>query len=211
MGWGIARAAVTFHGLTVDAKLRFVHVRLGAPAGRLQALADFYRRQLGIDLPFQSADRFRFAIGETAIEFVAGSGHPFYHFALLVPGNRFNEAFRWAGERTQLQPDSDSAEMLFDFDNWDAEACYFHDPAGNIVELIAHRGVDETAAQGAFRPTELAGLSELGLVGDPRAMAERLAHELALELWDGTVQEPGRLAFVGEPARTLMLSPPGRG
>jgi len=28
---------------------------------------------------------------------------------------------------------------------WDAQACYFHDPAGNIVEFIAHRGLAEVA------------------------------------------------------------------
>lgn len=195
----------------MDAKLRFAHVRLEAPDDRFQALTNFYGRELGIDLAVPSADRFSFAIGETAIEFVTGRGEPFYHFALLVPGDRFDEAFEWAGGRTELQPDPGSGEILFDFDNWGAKACYFNDPAGNIVELIAHRGVDETGAQGEFRPTELVGLSELGLVGDRVAMAGRLAKQLGLELWDGTVEEPGRLAFVGEPARTLILSPSGRG
>jgi len=28
---------------------------------------------------------------------------------------------------------------VFDFENWDARAVYFLDPAGSIVELIAHR------------------------------------------------------------------------
>jgi catechol 2,3-dioxygenase-like lactoylglutathione lyase family enzyme len=191
--------------------VRFVHVRLGAPARCFQALADFYGRELGIDLAMCSTDRLSFAIGETAIEFVAGSGEPFYHFALLVPGNRFDEALEWASVRTEPLPDPESGEILFDFDNWGAHACYFQDPAGNIVELIAHRGIGETGAHGAFRPTELVGLSELGLVGDPLAMAGRLAEQLALVLWHGTVEEPGRLAFMGERARTLLLSPPGRG
>jgi hypothetical protein len=34
---------------------------------------------------------------------------------------------------------------------------------------------------------------------------------MELGLWDGTVDEPGRLAFVAEKARTLILSPVGRG
>ena len=42
-------------------------------------------------------------------------------------------------------------------------------------------------------------------------MASALQRELGLELWDGTVEAEGRLAFVGEPARTLILSPPNRG
>jgi catechol 2,3-dioxygenase-like lactoylglutathione lyase family enzyme len=191
--------------------MRFLHVRLEAPAPRLSALADFYGRALGIELATDTADRFSFAAGETAIEFAAGAGQPFYHFALLAPGNRFAAALEWAAARTQLLPDPESGEIVFDFENWQACACYFHDPAGNIVELIAHRGVDETRSSGAFQPSELAGVSELGIVGDPRAMAARLAEELALEVWDGTLEERDRLAFVGEKARTLILSPPGRG
>lgn len=175
----------------------------------LSALANFYGGQLGLDL-VPSADRLSLTIGETSIEFVAESGEPCYHFALLVPGNRFDEALEWANARTKLLPDPESGEIIFDFDNWSAYACYFRDPAGNIVELIAHRGVEETTAQGGFRSSELVGVSELGLVGDPVAMARLLAQRLRLELWDGTVDEPGRLAFVGERARTLILSPPGR-
>jgi len=34
---------------------------------------------------------------------------------------------------------------------------------------------------------------------------------LRMPLWQGTVEEEDRLAFVGEPGRTLILAPPGRG
>ncbi|MDQ3859280.1 MAG: hypothetical protein M3327_12700 [Actinomycetota bacterium] len=190
--------------------MRFLHVRLGAPARCRQALADFYGRKLGIDVSFPGTDRLSFSIGETAIEFAPLSGEPFYHFALLVPGNRFHEALTWARTRTELLPNRESGEIVFDFGNWRAYACYFHDPAGNIVELIAHCGIGESSARGSFRADELVGLSELGLVGDPPWMAERLAGRLGLVVWDGTLEEPGRLAFVGERARTLILSPPGR-
>ncbi len=62
-----------------------------------------------------------------------------------------------------------------------------------------------------FEAAELIGLSELGLVGDRPAIAHRLEAVLGLELWDGTLAEPTRLAFVGQRARTLILAPPGRG
>ena len=178
--------------------MRFAEVRLAAPAGRLRDLAGFYGGELGIDVGMSGADRLSFAIGETAIEFVAGSGEPFYHVALLVPCNRFDEALEWAGARTELLPDRESGDVLFDFDNWTAHACYFLDPADNIVELIAHHGTDETEEEGVFSPRELVGLSELGLVGDPPVLARQLAAQLGLAVWDGTVEEPGQLAFVGD-------------
>ena len=138
-------------------------------------------------------------------------GEPFYHFALLVPGNRFDEALEWITERTKLLPDPESGEVVFDFDNWDALACYFHDPVGNIVELIAHRGIDESSTEGPFTAAELLGFSELGLVGDKAELAAALQSELGLEHWTGDLDHEARLAFVGEKARTFILSPEGRG
>ena len=189
--------------------MRFVRVTLHAPANRLSALRDFYGSSLGIATGGEG--RLSLAFGETQFEFAPSSGEPFYHFALLVPGDRFDAALEWASARTSLLPYRETGEVDFDFDNWSAHACYFHDPAGNIVELIAHRGVSETSTEGDFRAAEVVGLSELGLVGDPAAMAASLAGRLGLELWDGTIDEPGSLAFVGEKARTLILAPAGRG
>jgi catechol 2,3-dioxygenase-like lactoylglutathione lyase family enzyme len=187
--------------------MEFLQVRLHAPAESLAALADFYAVRLGFESVERPDDLVAVAVGETRLEFVPGDGRPFYHFALLAPGNRFEELRDWAGERTELLPDTASGEVVFDFSNWSAHACYFHDPAGNIVEVIAHDGVGESNARGAFAADELLGLSELGLVGDQAAMAALLRHELGLVLWDGTVEGEGVLAFVGEPARTLILAP----
>ena len=55
---------------------------------------------------------------------------PYYHFALLVPGDRFDAALAWARDRVELLPDRETGEVVFDFANWDAMAIYFHDPGG---------------------------------------------------------------------------------
>jgi hypothetical protein len=161
--------------------MHFRKVRLRAPAHLLAELEEFYG---GIDT------------GETELEFVPGEGEPFYHFAFLAPPESFAE----------LGP----AKEVFDFPAWDATAVYYDDPAGNIVELIAHRGIGESEREGPFSAAELVGISELGLVGDKHELATAL-REIGLEQWDGAVEEAWRLAFVGEKARTLILSPAGRG
>ena len=190
--------------------MRFLSVTLHAPAGRLLELAGFYGR-LGLEVQSDRERAISFRAGETELELVSSDGEPFYHFALLVPGNRFEAAYAAAGSVAELLPERETGDTVFDSDNWNSLACYFHDPAGNIVELIAHRGLLETAVDGEFGAAELIGLSELGLVGDRPVMAAGLAGVLGLELWDGTLAEPTRLAFVGERARTLILAPPGRG
>ena len=160
--------------------MRFERVRLRAPERLLPGLQEFYAR-LGT--------------GETELEFAAGDGEPFYHFAFLVPPDRFDGLL--ASTPSPLS-DRETGEVVFEFEAWDARAFYFHDPAGNIVEVIALEGIEEE------------GLSELGLVGEPKALAAPL-RDLGLELWDGTLDEEGRLAFLGERGRTLILAPEGRG
>jgi catechol 2,3-dioxygenase-like lactoylglutathione lyase family enzyme len=188
----------------------FLRARLRAPAGSLPELADFYRAQLGIEGVESTDEVLAIGVGASRLEFVPAEGQPFYHFALLAPGNRFAELLDWIGERTALLPDGESGDMVFTFSSWRAKAVYFHDPAGNIVELIAHRGIGETSHGGRFRAEELLGLSELGLVGDPARMAAELRLRVGLALWDGSVDGRHPLAFVGERAKTLILCRAGR-
>jgi hypothetical protein len=175
--------------------MRFAEVTLSAPLD----VRDFYGGELELTL-----DGDAIAIGETRLRFDVEEGGAFYHFALLVPGDRFAAALEWAQQRVDLLGD------VFEFENWDAEAVYFHDPAGSIVELIAHHGLEESGRSGPFAAAELVGFSELGIVGDRKSLLGELETE-GLELWSGTVDEPDRLAFVGEKGRTLILAPPGRG
>ena len=188
----------------------FVHLRLAAPAALVPELTRFYGDLLDQGAEAPAGGTVAVRVGETALELRATAGSPFYHFAFLVPGDRFDAAFAWARDHVALLPDTETGEEMFDFTNWDATAVYFHDPARSIVELIAHHGVGESGATGAFSPDELLGLSEVGLVCDPPSLAEELERELGLEVWDGTVVGEGRLAFVGEKARTLILCRAGR-
>ena len=173
--------------------MRFAEVTLAAPLD----LRAFYCDGLGLPLDGEAI-----VVGETRLRFRVEDGGAFYHFAFLVPGDRFDAVLAWANERVELLGD------VFDFDFWDAHAVYFHDPAGNIVELIAHHGVEENGRDGDFAATELAGISELGVVGDPGVLLGQL-EALGLELWDGSIE--GGLAFVGEQGRTFILAPVGRG
>jgi len=175
--------------------MRFVEVTLAAPLD----VQDFYGGTLAMPLEDDAI-----VVGETSLRFEVADDGAFYHFAFLVPGDRFDAALTWAKEHLELLGE------VFDFEAWDARAIYFHDPAGSIVELIAHHGLEENGRTGGFSTEEIVGFSELGLVGDQLLLLREL-EEAGLELWDGTIDEPDRLAFVGERGRTFILAPPGRG
>jgi catechol 2,3-dioxygenase-like lactoylglutathione lyase family enzyme len=184
--------------------VRFAHVTLAASSARISALVNFYGRRLGLTVGQTEAGRIALAIGETTLELASGAGEPFYHVALLVPGDRFDAALAWARDRIELLGD------VFQSDDWDSRAVYFHDPAGSILELIAHHGLEENGRSGEFAAEELVGFSELGIVGDKTELLRRLGTS-GLQMWDGTVEAPNLLAFVGEKGRTFILAPPGRG
>jgi catechol 2,3-dioxygenase-like lactoylglutathione lyase family enzyme len=189
--------------------MRIVRAELEAPGDLLDALAGFYGK-LGLAVE-RTAGRVALSAGADELAFAAAAGdaRPFYHFALLVPGGRFAPALAWAREHVQILPGGEDG--VFDFEFWDALACYFHDPAGNIVELIAHADRPGEAT-GAFEPAELLGLSEVGIVSrDPVATVRALERELGLECWSGGPGDGSGLSFVGGKARTLIVSPLGRG
>jgi hypothetical protein len=195
--------------------LQFIDVRFQVSSEVVGDLQSFYADRLGFEsLEIGGGDVLALAVGSATARFseAAASRSPFYHFALLVPGNRFDAAYEWLGARTQLLPDPDTGDRIFEFDNWSALACYCLDPAGNIVELIAHRGISESPIEGAFSAGEVVDFSEVGLVvPDKKRSVALLEQQMDLGVWDGEVADPHRLVFVGERARTLILCHPGRG
>lgn len=192
--------------------MRTLQVRLEAAKATGAALQRFYGDQLGFPVSANRGSHV-FDAGGTLLEFSATSRRePFYHFALRVPRNRFVDAREWLARHAELLSEPGSNETTFEFTNWNADACYAHDPGGNILELIAHHGLpDDGPDSGPFDATELLGVCEVGLVGpDTLAMATAL-EPLGIKLWDGTLDLPGRLAFMGGPDGTLILAPTGRG
>ena len=193
--------------MPADDGIRLARVELEAPGEALDSLAGWYADVLGLEL---DGARVRVGADELTFAAAAGDARPFYHFAFLVPGDRFEAAHEWLGGRSELLPRAGTDETVFDFGFWDALACYAEDPAGNIVELIAHHGLAERGAQGAFAGGELAGISEIGLVlEDPAAAAAQLERELGLDPWSGDASSG--LGFVGRRAHTLIVSRTERG
>jgi hypothetical protein len=185
--------------------LHIAELSLAAPAAEMGALERFYGGALELETAAADAG-IDVRVGPARLRFEAtGDGEPFYHLALLVPGDGFDAAHAWLAERTRILPDASSGETIFDFSFWDALACYCHDPAGNILELIAHRDIPGAFTGGG----DLLGVSEIGLVTpDPQATARALHEQLGLELWSGDLDG---LGFVGRKAHTLILCRPGRG
>ena len=98
------------------------YVGLEAPVLLLPELAAFYGDRLGLPVRPRTAGRLTAEVGESTLELHPSAGMPYYHFALLVPGDRFDAALAWIGDRVELLPDRETGDVVFDFTNWDAQA-----------------------------------------------------------------------------------------
>lgn len=131
----------------------------------LSALYNFYNDVLQLPVKYLSEKNISIIAGDSELIFAASdrSDNPFYHFAFNIPSNKFEEAFQWLQNRTELLWLHDYKSYIADFVNWHAKSVYFLDPAGNILELIARFDLNDTAGE-LFSSKQLRNISEIGLV-----------------------------------------------
>ncbi len=170
------------------------------------ALAPFYGDLLGLPT-CQAGDTLVIQAGATRLSFTPASPgtRPVYHFAFNIAENLFEEGRVWLASRTPLLRRGE--QEVFDFEVWNAHACYFADPAGNILELIARHSLPN-AAPGPFGPEHLLRVSEIGLPGPSVAhVVDALAAGLGLMIYSGDREH---FAAVGDERGLFIVVPEGR-
>lgn len=131
----------------------------------LAPVVDFYHNMLGLPYVADNGKAY-FQTGGSSLIFSenpASSG--IYHFAFNIPGNQIREGMAWLERAGIVLIANEKGETRIDFSNWNAEAVYFFDPAGNIVELIARRDL-QNEGEHPFGPDSLMEISEIGIVAD---------------------------------------------
>lgn len=125
----------------------------------------FYHSKLG--LPYVAdAGKAYFQTGGSQLVFSENPAfNGIYHFAFNVPGNQIREGMAWLERAGVVLIANEKGENQIDFSSWNAEAAYFFDPAGNIVELIARRDL-QNESDHPFSADSLMEISEIGIVTD---------------------------------------------
>jgi catechol-2,3-dioxygenase len=134
------------------------------PASNLTAQLDFYQHRLGLGVQqLESAGEIVVTVGSTRLIFEQATvdWQGIYHFAINIPENQFSAAKGWLQQRAELLRDQEKRDE-FDFQDWNAHSVYCHDPAGNILELIAHHSLSNASTE-PFGPAQLLAVCEIGL------------------------------------------------
>lgn len=123
----------------------------------------FYRKVLDIRGDLHAKDEIFFHIGSTKLIFTEEKEtNPVYHFAIDVPNNRFDEAYRTIKSKVEILSIERGSDIA-DFKNWDAKSFYFFDNNGNIVEIIT-RYANRVFSDEPFTGKSFISISEIGLV-----------------------------------------------
>lgn len=182
--------------------------RLHLQTAHLEALSEFYAEKFELDVRSVEDDSVVVAFGETSVVFEPSptGTNPYYHFAITVPSNRFDDAVAWLTDRVEPLTDPDTGEQTFFFEFMNAHAVYCLDPAGNVVELIARHDLPDAA--GAFDAGRFRRVSEIGLPTPavPRTV-EALEDAVGATRWDESTDE---FAVVGDDEGLFIVVETGR-
>lgn len=147
-------------------KIDFLSLRVP----RLSETVSFYRNHLDLPILTVGQEYAVFRAGSTVLmleQVEDPEEKPFYHFAFDIPQNRLPQAEAWMCERVDLLKHEGKTRVKFK--DWNATSIYFHDPNGNIVELIARHNLKNDSKE-SFSGSSILRVSEIGwpcLMGFP--------------------------------------------
>lgn len=150
----------------------------------LRAQKVFYTETLGFPLVQAEQTSFSVEIGKTRLQFKASDQAEPTHFAINIPSHSTALALSWLKKRLPTLPFN--GREIVDFSNWNAEAIYFHDPGGNIVEFIARRNL-AIPTPPTFSSSQCTCISEVGVgTRNIEGIYRQLNEVFELPIYDGS-------------------------
>ena len=141
---------------------------------KFEETAAFYKEKLNFPLLQRSHHQASFKIGQsTLVLHREEKENNYYHYAINIPPNLFQEAKLWLKERITLLLEDGKDDIHFTESK--AMAMYFEDPAGNIVEFISRYETSPKVYSIHFTPEHMQEISEIGVsTNNTHELAEKL-------------------------------------
>lgn len=172
---------------------------------KLDELNHFYHHLLGLPIIEKADNFFSLRIGTSTLTFKQSEGNSIYHFAFNIPGNHIPSAKRWLSDHVTLNKEDGKNEVYYK--SFDADAIYFSDPVGNVVEYIGRRTVQY---EGEFSIHSLINISEVGITTPYVMDVGQKIMQLGIPARNEKPLIADSLNFLGMKGTYLVLVPPNR-
>ena len=192
-------------------KITNVHLK----TAHLNDLKEYYADTVECPITNTDVREFTVTIGTTDIVFSEADdgSDPFYHFAINVPQNQFEDSVAWLSDRVELLSDAETGDSEIFFEDWNAHAVYCLDSAGNLLELIARHDLSNDSAR-PFGSENFLEVSEIGLpVPNVKRAVEAIGDNVGVSLRNNhaaTITDDTSFAAVGDDHGLFIVVEDGR-
>jgi catechol-2,3-dioxygenase len=175
----------------------------------IQKTIAFYQDILELSIIEKDKNSVSIQAGNSVLEFVENTlFNSIYHFAFNIPENKLNEAIEWCKNKVDLILIKDQ-NVITNFENWNANAVYFYDNNGNLLEFIARHDLNN-AQTTAFSSQSILNISEIGIVTEnPLALGNQLIAKHGLEFFSKN-DNSAFFAAIGDDEGLLIMVKPNR-
>lgn len=169
----------------------------------------FYTQTLGFQILENNSTTVSFQIGTSILKFAEDKHfNSIYHLAFNIPNNKLDEAIEWSKNKVDLIRIEDQ-NVITRFEAWNANAVYFYDNNGNLLEFIARHDLDNSEVK-PFDTKSILSISEIGIVHEsPLELGQDLINKHQLNFFSKNANSEV-FAAIGDDDGLLIIVKPNR-
>ncbi|MFH7015421.1 VOC family protein [Flavobacterium sp. FlaQc-47] len=187
--------------------MKLEHIQI--QTNNIQNTINFYQDILELPIIEKSENSVTIQAGNSVLEFIENlKFDSIYHFAFNIPENKLDEAINWCKSKVNLIFIEDE-KVITNFENWNANAIYFYDNNGNLLEFIARHDLNNAQTQ-EFSSKAILNISEIGIVNEnPLELGNQLIEKHGFEFFSKNANSDF-FAAIGDNEGLLIMVQPGR-
>jgi catechol 2,3-dioxygenase-like lactoylglutathione lyase family enzyme len=169
----------------------------------------FYKDVLDLKIMEKGLNSLIIQVGSSVLKFIENPEFDsIYHFAFNIPENKLEEAIKWCADKIDLIL-IENKRVIANFETWNANAIYFYDNNGNLLEFIARHDLDNFQIK-EFSSKSILNISEIGIVHeDPMELGKQLIEGHDLLFFEKNFNSE-TFAAIGDDEGLLIIVQPNR-
>lgn len=185
--------------------MKLEHIQI--QTNNIKSTLEFYQKILGLSIIENNAKSISIQAGNSILKFVENTNfNSIYHFAFNIPENKLEEAIQWCKNKINLIFIEDE-NIITNFENWNANAIYFYDNNGNLLEFIARHDLNNSQTE-PFSSKSILNISEIGIVNEnPLELGNQLIKKHGLEFFSKNNNSEVFAAIGNDEGLVIMVKP----